>query len=144
MLVELGYLDWMGGAALGSAVDVSNSALLHFYLFIEVPQVFLVLLWTPFLLVAWLPRPNSLARSWRLYLTIGLLLLVVTGLVWIGYPDWISGAEIVSDAHRQIPADGFRALEAVPALFVACVWLCFFWFPDSSLRARSDHALGPA
>ena len=143
VLVELGYLDWMGGAALGSSLDESNSALLHLYLFVEVPQFFLVLLWTPFLLLAWLPRPNSLATTWRLCLPLGFLLLVVTRLVWMGYPDWVAGVGMLSIANKRIPADAFYALKAVPALFVACVWLCFFWFLSSSLRAHSQRALGP-
>jgi hypothetical protein len=132
--VELGYLDWIGGAAFGSTLDESDSSLSHFYRFIEVPQFFLALLWTPFLLVAWLPRPNSPAAKWRLCLPIGFLLLAVTGLVWVGYPDWTVGVGIVSAAHKQIPADAFRVLEAVPALFVACVWLWLLWFLGSSLR----------
>jgi len=142
ILVELGYLDWIGGAALGSNLDESNFALLHFYLFVEVPQLFLVLLWTPFLLTAWLPRPNSLVTNWRSSFPIGLLLIVVTWLVWMGLPDWMAGVRMISYAHKQIPADAFRALEAVPALFIACVWLCFFWLLGSSLRRGSR--LGPA
>jgi hypothetical protein len=143
-LVELGYLDWISGAALGSALDNSDSAVLHFYLFVEVPQLFLVLLWTPFLLVAWPRRPNSPATKPRLYFTISFLLLVVTGLVWIGYPDWQAGVGIVSVANKQIPLGAFRAFEAVPALYVACVWLFFVWLMGSSLRARGHQPLGSA
>jgi hypothetical protein len=143
-IVELEYLTVWGDAGLGSTLDESEYAMWHYYQFIEVPQIFLALLWTPFLVLAWLPRSNSPAANWRFFLTVGLLLIGVTGLVWMGYPDWTSGVAMISDTNKQIPAVAFSALDAVPALFVACIWLCFFLVLGSSLRTRNPHALGPA
>jgi hypothetical protein len=144
VFVELEYPTWIGGAALGSAVDVSLSAPWHFGIFIEVPQLFLIVLWTPLLLTGLVPRPNSPAAILRLSVPIGFLLVAVTGLVWLGYPDWMSGVGIISDADKQIPTAVFSALKGVPALFIACVWLCFLSFVGSSLRARSRRSLDPA
>jgi Na+-transporting methylmalonyl-CoA/oxaloacetate decarboxylase gamma subunit len=140
-LVEPFYLDWMGGA-IGSSFDQSDHALLHLYLFIEAPQLFLALLWTALLVVTWLPQPNSPASKWRLYPSISFLMLVVAALVWAGYPYWTAGIETVSVLHKQIPVAAIRTFEVLPALFVTCLWICLIWFLGSSLRARRRHALG--
>lgn len=138
-MVELEYPSLMGGAALGSAADESDYAVLHFYRFIETPQLFLMLLWTPFLLAAWLPRPDSPTANFRLCMPIGCFLLAVTGPVWMGYPEWVAGMSIISDTDKLMPAGVFRALETAPALFLACLWVCFFCYLGSSVRTR--HAL---
>jgi Na+-transporting methylmalonyl-CoA/oxaloacetate decarboxylase gamma subunit len=134
-LVELFYLDWMGGA-FGSSLDQSDYALLHLYLYIEAPQFFLALLWTALLAIAWLPPPNSPASNWRLYPPIGLLVLAATGLVWAGYPYWMSGIATVAASNMQIPAAAIHTFEALPTLFVMCLFICFFWFVATSLRSR--------
>lgn len=137
LLVESAYLDWVGGAALGSSADESDSALYHFYEFIEIPQLFLVLLWSTFLVIAGLDQGRSPGAHSHALLPIGCLLLAVTGLVWLEYPTWMAGARMVLGLNAPLSLAVFRALQALPALFVACLWVwfsCLLWL----IRSPAD------
>lgn len=139
VLVEWAYIDWVGGAALGSNVDESDSALYHFYEFIEIPQLFLVLLWSAFLALTWLNQGRSPAVRSQALLPIGCLLLAVTGLVWMEYATWMAGAGMVTVLNKPFSPAIFRALQALPALFVACLWIWFsglVWFIRSPADSR--------
>lgn len=137
VLVELAYPSWMAAVGLGYLLNQDVSSTSFYYFFAELPQLFLVLLWTAFLLAAWLTRPNSSASHWRFLWLIGLLPPAITALVWAGYPFWRAGTAMVTAIpDGELPTAALQTLKVLPALFVACLWLGFSGYFGSYFRSR--------
>jgi hypothetical protein len=136
VLVELTFTFWMTGVGI-AYIFVQDYSPAYYYDFLtELPQLFVVLLWMALLLAAWLARPNSPVSQWPVLWRIALLLLAATALVWAAYPYWRTGTALATGIpHEEFAPAVRQTLEALPALSIACLWLCFSFYLISCFRS---------